>query len=831
MQTPDTTNKMFQLAEEMVCTSNEAIFLTGKAGTGKTTFLKYIKETCEKNLAVVAPTGVAAINAGGTTIHSFFQLPFTPFNYNDTSLFFGKLKINNERRQVFRQLELLIIDEISMVRADLLDAIDALLRHFRFRHSEPFGGVQVLMIGDMYQLSPVVKEDEWSIISANYKSQYFFDSRVMQQAPPIHIAFDKIYRQKDQAFVNLLNQVRHNVQSEYVSHQLEKLFQPDYVLSQKDEHIILTTHNYKADAVNNQRLSELKTRTYTFKAKIEGEFSDRNFPAEEQLHLKEGARVMFVKNDTEKVRRYFNGKIGVIKKITNDEIAVLCPGDENEIEVQRETWENIRYTINKITQQVEEEVVGAFTQYPLRLAWAVTIHKSQGLTFDKVIIDAGAAFSPGQVYVALSRCTNMEGIILLSAIPKNRLANDNRIIEFSQTESPQDKLHELLEIAKHRYQQKILLEIFDFGVIVNDAGAFYEATKKNEEAFNPDLLIAIEKLINSYKALYSIGIRFCNYMKGKFDSLQFPEQSEELQTKIKAAVLYFKKEMITLRNDFKNLSGVTDSKTLAKEYNENYKNLYLHTSIKYHLILSCTHGFSVSNYYKARKNFVAPSITVNAYATASASGGETSEHPQLYQLLRTLRDDICTKKNIPVYLVASGKTLHELVTYLPQAPNELLKISGFGKKNVEKYGSEFLKIIQAYSSEHNLSSSIDQKIPKRERKVKSNEEKKPASHKITFDLYKQGFNVEDIAKERNFAVSTIQGHLATAVGEGAIEPEHFISKEKIDIIIEKSHSIQTTDLGVLRSELGNEFSFFELRLALQYHKLNEANTTSFNTIN
>lgn len=376
----DSTNKIFQIAEEMVCGSNANIFLTGKAGTGKTTFLRHIKSVCDKNLAVVAPTGVAAINAGGTTIHSFFQLPFAPFNYNDTSVFFGRLKINSERRLVFRQLELLIIDEISMVRADLLDAIDAVLRHFRFRHHEPFGGVQVLMIGDMYQLSPVVKEEEWSHIGTNYQSHYFFDSRVLKNTPPVHIAFDKIYRQQDQRFVNLLNAVRNNSLDAEDLRLLQSLYNPHYKPNDDEDHIILTTHNNKADIINKERLDALKGKTFSFAAKIEGEFADKNFPADEQLQLKVGARIMFIKNDTEKVRRYFNGKIGTVTNISNEKIYVQCKGDEDEIEVSIETWQNIRYGVNKETQAIDEDVVGSFKQYPLRLAWAVTIHKSQGLT-------------------------------------------------------------------------------------------------------------------------------------------------------------------------------------------------------------------------------------------------------------------------------------------------------------------------------------------------------------------------------------------------------------------------------------------------------------------
>ncbi len=818
MQTPDTTNKMFQVAEEMVCGSNASIFLTGKAGTGKTTFLKYIKKVCDKNLAVVAPTGVAAINAGGTTIHSFFQLPFTPFNYNDTALFFGKLKINSERRQVFRQLELLIIDEISMVRADLLDAIDVLLRHFRFRYAEPFGGVQALMIGDMYQLSPVVRDEEWSLILGNYRSHYFFDSRVMQQAPPVHIAFDKIYRQQDERFVNLLNQVRNNILDTEGSKLLEKLYQPHFQPSEDDEHIILTTHNNKADAVNRERLSLLTTKSHLFTAKIDGEFSDRNFPAEEQLVLKEGARVMFLKNDTEKIRRYFNGKIGVITKITNEEIFVLCSGDEDEIEVKKETWKNIRYTINKTNQQLEEDVLGSFTQYPLRLAWAVTIHKSQGLTFDKVIIDAGAAFTPGQVYVALSRCTNMEGVVLLSAIPKHRLANDNRIVEFSQSEVAHDRLQDLLQKAKQVYQQKVVLDIFDFSIIENDAQLFLENTRKNANAFNEDLLPALEKLLEIFKDLQKVAIKFCHFMKEKFVSDVYPEQNEELQAKIKAAVVHFKKEMIQLRTFFKGIKAVTDSKMIAKEFNNDYKNLYLQTALKYHYIFACADGFSITGYYNAKKEFVAPFVSVNAYATASAPQNIQSPHPQLYQELRALRDELCNRNNIPVYLVASGKTLDELVMYLPQTKTELQKISGFGKVNVEKYGDKFLNIIQLFCQTNNLSSQIDKKIPKRERKKKDPEDTKEASYKISLALFKEGLSVAEIAQKRNFAVSTIEGHLATSVGDGDIDPVIFINAEKMQQILDEQALIAEQGMIAAKNKLGDDFSFFDIRLAMQHLK-------------
>jgi energy-coupling factor transporter ATP-binding protein EcfA2 len=819
---PDMNNKMFQIAEEMVCGSNASIFLTGKAGTGKTTFLKHIKTITEKNLAVVAPTGVAAINAGGTTIHSFFQLPFTPFNYNDTALFFGRLKINNERRQVFRRLELLIIDEISMVRADLLDAIDMMLRHFRFNYNDPFGGVQVLMIGDMYQLSPVVKDEEWSLVSSNYKSHYFFDSRVMQQSPPVHIAFDTIYRQQDEQFVKLMNKVRHNELDEESAGVLEKLYQPHFQPTASDEHIILTTHNNKADFINKDRLSKLDTPAFTFSAKIEGEFSDRNFPTEEQLVLKTGARVMFIKNDTGKTRRYFNGKIGVVTRIEDEIIFVQCTGDEEEIEVKKEKWENIRYTINKTNQQLEDDVLGSFTQYPLRLAWAVTIHKSQGLTFEKVIIDAGAAFAAGQFYVALSRCTNLDGVILLSSIPTKRLTTDDRVVQFSKNVVLGDRLQHLLLEAKINYQQKILLQTFDFSLLINDAKAVVEITRKQAEAFNEDIIPSLEKLVERIAALQDVAVRFKHFMKAKFSDL-YPELNEELQKKIIAAVGHFKKELIDVRSLLINIKAVTDSKTIAKEYNEGYKNLYLQAAMKYHLLLAFSDGFSVAKYYKAKREFVAPQFSINAYAAASFEHTSTSEHPQLHKQLRNIRDEICNKNDTPVYMVASGKTLDELAMYLPQTKAELQKISGFGKVNTEKYGSRFLEVIQEYCTENNLQSQIDKKIPKRERKKKDDTAQKVGTHKITLALFKEGKGVDEIAKTRNLAVSTIQSHLATCVGDGDIDPFLFISEEKVQTILKEYELITEEGMTAAKTKFGDDVTYFDLKLATQYHRLQNKN--------
>jgi hypothetical protein len=825
---PDASNTMFQVAEELVCGSSATVFLTGKAGTGKTTFLRHIKSVCNKNLAVVAPTGVAAINAGGTTIHSFFQLPFGPFNFNETSSFFAKLKINNERRLVFRQLELLIIDEISMVRADLLDAIDVVLRHFRFRHNEPFGGVQVLMIGDMFQLSPVVKDDEWALISNNYRSHYFFDSRVMVQAPPVHIAFEKIYRQQDERFVALLNQVRHNTLDTANYALLETLYQPHFEPSAEDDHIILTTHNAKADTINREQLARLNGRSFTFSAKIDGEFADRNFPTDAELHLKIGARVMFIKNDTEKVRRYFNGKIGEVTRIDGDTIFVQCKDDADEIEVRKETWKNIRYSVDHSTQKLDEDVMGSFTQYPLRLAWAVTIHKSQGLTFDRVVIDAGAAFAPGQVYVALSRCTNLEGIVLLSAVPRHRLANDPRVVQFAETEVQQENLPALLRQARHGYQQKVLLEVFDVALLLNDAQLFSELLQKHEDSFNEDLPAQMDAIIGQLNGLQEIAGRFGNFMRARFDSEEYPEDNEELQSKIRGAVGHFRKELNSVRTAYGALTAVTDSKMIAKEFNEGLKNLHLQTSLKAHIIGAFEAGFSLARYYTAKRTFTAPSFSVNAYAAAAGSDEPASEHPQLHHQLRQLRNELCDKFNIPVYMVASGKTIDELVTYLPQTKAELQKISGFGKVNVEKWGPQFLQVVTDYCAEKGLESRIATKVAaKKERKPKDETAvAKEPTYKITLTLFREGKTVAEIARQRSLATGTIESHLAAAVGLGEIDATAFTTQEKLQRILKEADAIADEGLTAVKIRLGDDVSYFDIKLALQYGKKQKEGTPS-----
>ncbi|HEY0750610.1 MAG TPA: helix-turn-helix domain-containing protein, partial [Chitinophagaceae bacterium] len=588
--------------------------------------------------------------------------------------------------------------------------------------------------------------------------------------------------------------------------------------SDKDDHIILTTHNHSADRINSERLANLSAPGYIFKATVEGDFSEKNYPADRDLVLKMGARVMFIKNDVEKDKRYFNGKIGTIVKLSSNDIIVKCNNDDYEITVPRETWRNIRYTINKTNQQLEEDVLGTFSQYPLRLAWAVTIHKSQGLTFDRVVIDAGAAFAPGQVYVALSRCTNLEGVVLLSQIPKNRLANDYRVVQFSANQLAQERLQELLLTAKRKYQQKILLELFDFTVLHKESKDFIGLVKSHEKDFNESLLGQLDVLKDSMSSLEQVGINFARYMNQKFlDELSL-DQNVELQDKIKAAVQHFKTALINLRDQMNALKPVTDSKTVAREFNESFKTLYINTALKYHMILSAVHGFSIDAYAAAKKSFRSPGVTMNAYAAATTTQDQASPHPDLYKQLKSLRDDICNKQNKPIYLVANSRSLMELSTYLPQTKDQLQKISGFGKTNVEKYGDIFLECINEYCAANNLSSSIETKKPKRERKERKEPSSKIPTYHITLDLYKQGMSLEEIAKQRGLALSTIQSHIAKSVSEGTLDPLLFTTKEKLDKILELDQSDFEKGLTHILNKLGKEYAYFDIKLALEYKR-------------
>jgi PIF1-like helicase/Helix-turn-helix domain/HRDC domain/Helicase len=825
----DTDNEMFQLAIQLVNQSNRNIFLTGKAGTGKTTFLKYIRENCPKQIAVVAPTGVAAINAGGVTIHSFFQLPLSPFIPETRGLGFSgnnegvtnrhslisRLRFNSDKKKVLQQLELLIIDEISMVRCDTLDAIDTVLRHIRQQPSERFGGVQVLFIGDMLQLPPVIKEQEWNLLSEYYGGQYFFDSKVLQEDPPVYIEFNKIYRQSDQHFIDLLNRVRNNELDEDGMKALESRFKPTFRRSKQDGYIILTTHNNKASEINTRELASLDSKLFSYEAEVQEEFSDRAYPAEEILHLKIGAQVMFLRNDAaDKGKRYFNGKIGIISKLEAEKIVVQCDGETVEIEVQKEKWENIRYTLNKTTRQLDSDVLGSFTQYPLRLAWAITIHKSQGLTFEKAIIDAGEAFAPGQVYVALSRCTNLEGMVLQSRVRSSSLFSDTRIVEFSQQSASSGQLQKELAVARKNYQQTILLLTFDFATTINSGKELMEYLREHTSSFNPESFSWAEELLEKLGKLQDMVKKFQVQLQSLFQRPESPEENPPLQERIKAAASYFVTELGSLIQFIQQSPAVTDSRLHSKEYNESIREVFAQLAMKKFMLEGFNGKFETETFHRRKQKFLLPSIAINAYAGASQKRIE-SPHPGLHQQLRKLRDSICSRKDVPIYIVAGSNTIDEMAMYLPQSLTELRKISGFGDAKIQQYGQQFLDVIFAYSQENNLSSLIHEKSPKRERKERTGPAKKKSdTYAESFRLYKEGKSIADIAKERNLTSNTIEGHLAKFIRRGDISIHELVSREKFILIEAALKDFDGTSTGPVKQKLPNEISFGEIKMVM-----------------
>ena len=806
------TTPYYQLAHDFALFTNRSIFLTGKAGTGKTTFLHNLKKATKKQMAVVAPTGVAAINAGVTTMHSFFQLPFTPFipTVEGRRNLIEKMKMQGNRRKVLQELELLVIDEISMVRADVLDSVDTILRHVRYRNNEPFGGVQVIFIGDMFQLSPVATDEEWRFLSQYYKSPYFFHSQAILQQQPIYIELDKIFRQTNSEFIRVLNEVRNNCLSDSGLKLLQSRYNPLFVAPHDDTFITLTTHNYKADQINAEELSKIKGRIYTFDAEIQGDYPEKSYPTEKKLELKIGAKVMFLKNDTETPRRFFNGKIGVVESIDEDIINIKCPGDFEAIELSKAVWENIRYSTNPTTKQIEEDELGKFIQYPLRLAWAITIHKSQGLTFDKAVIDAGAAFAAGQVYVALSRCRSLEGMVLLSKINPSTIQNDSQIVEHERNKLPLEVLELQLDESRNTYRSFILLQLFDFKNIVGQTSRLLTETKDVESSFNEETLPYLNDLLRQGQALQEVAAKFQGQLQRIFDSR--PVNEEYLQERIAAAIDFFMEKIQNLAETLRQSPAVSDSRTNASDYNENIKMIFSNITQKIFLMKGLKFKFSVEEYFILKNTFTQPEFIVNAYAKTSSTKKLTSQQPELYRRLLTVRNQLCEPRDLPIYLVAGSQTLNEMSDYLPQNEKELLQISGFGPAKVEKYGHAFLEVIQAYCKEHKLESLMHEKqTTKRERK-----EKKPVGEtfRTSLEQFKVGKSIEEIAFSRNLAKTTIIGHLERYIVSNELSIEEFVSLDKRQKAMEMIKN--GTETGSIFEMLSTFLDYTEVKMFMAW---------------
>lgn len=595
----------YELAELYANNTNRCMFITGKAGTGKTTFLKHLRDTTTKNIAVVAPTGVAAINAEGVTIHSFFQLPTRPFPPTQEAyrLLFAEQRIRNRKRRLFKNLEILIIDEISMVRADVLDAIDAVLQHYRNRR-QPFGGVQVIMFGDLFQLSPVVRSgEEEQLMRTYYQGPYFFNSLVMQNNSIIYIEFDHIYRQQNQQFVDILNEVRNNHLSPQSKALLNTRYIPDYQNTDSDFHITLTTHNNIANSINEKQLDKLQTQTFQFEARIKDIFPENIYPADQNLEVKVGARVMFIKNDDSPEKRYYNGKIGIVSEIDEEEGIITVECGSEVIQTARTTWENIRYQEDIETGKIEEETLGSFTQFPLRLAWAITIHKSQGLTFDNVIIDAANAFAAGQVYVALSRCRSLEGIVLTSSLDNVRLTNDNSVIEYTQNQPDIEQTRQQFALSKAQYKLNLLIEIYDLKQANHVIDQMIDLVT-NAKSFNSISIKFLHSLSDSITQHIATTEKFQRQLAQIIISDK--PDNDFLTQRLTAAANYFKPILEQFILKLRTMPCRTKNQQDAKDFGELLIELYIMVLKKIHLMTVTAQSPNIPDYFKGRESFHAP---------------------------------------------------------------------------------------------------------------------------------------------------------------------------------------------------------------------------------
>lgn len=746
------------IASKFINNTNKNIFLTGKAGTGKTTFLRHIIQQTHKKAVIVAPTGIAAINAGGVTLHSLFQLPFGTFipqnqtnnsfhafKVNDPSSIMRNMHMNETKRKLIRELELLIIDEVSMLRADLLDAIDMVLRYIRFKKNIPFGGVQVLFIGDLLQLPPVIKNEEWELLKSFYKSIFFFDARVLHHEKPVYIELDKIYRQADATFILLLNNLRNNKVTKEDIALLNNYYKPEFKPSATENYITLTTHNYKAINLNKVLLQELKGKSYYFEATIEDEFNEFAYPVEKNLELKIGAQIMFVKNDPTGAQRFFNGKIGIVSNISGKGIEVALENTTKPILLEKYEWKNIKYSLHKSTNEIEEIVTGTFIQYPVKLAWAITVHKSQGLTFEKAIIDIGDAFAAGQVYVALSRLKSLDGLVLSSPINYNGISQDSKVEAYSKTKSEQENLNELVEKEAALFLKNYLSHCFQFGSLINTLEEHIQSYSKNEKKSAKqkyyDWAVKLKHKLDEIKPHADTFLQQVAYIIGKKE----PGYLELLDKRVNAAKEYFSPV-------FKNISALIFEhieKVKPEKKIKSYLNELLELEMPFYEQLKFINKATVlSNVVVNNKEF--------------------------------------TKEEVNKIWIDNDR-IEQINKALLMPERETQEINKPAKEKRERKPRE------------NRSSLKGEKFDTKEE---------------SFKLLKQGNTIIEIAKLRGMAISTIESHLTFYITKGHLNAEQFMSKEKIQSIIAVSKNLNTFNSGPIKQELGDDYSYGEIKFAI-----------------
>lgn len=712
------------LAWNIIEKTSANLFLTGKAGTGKTTFLKRLKELSPKRMIVLAPTGIAAINAGGMTIHSFFQLPFSPYVPGTT---FGsgeqkRYQFSKLKRNIIRSIDLLVIDEISMVRSDLLDAIDSVLRQYRKRHDLPFGGVQLLMIGDLQQLAPVVTPQEEHLLGQHYDTPFFFSSNALKQVGYLTVELKKIYRQQDEQFISLLNQIRENKASEATLQALNQRYIPNFVPPKEGNYIRLTTHNAPAQYINEQQLAALPAQSFSFTADIEGDFPETSYPADFKLTLKPGAQVMFIKNDPQ--HRFYNGMIGEVIGVKTDEngskIIVRSKDSGEEFDLEKMEWTNAKYTLNEKTKEIEETVEGKFMQYPLRLAWAITIHKSQGLTFEHAIIDASHSFTHGQTYVALSRCKTLEGMVLSEPLSRGAIISSQTVDAFSsQLTAPTQEQISSLEL---QYIIYCISELFDFYSI---RASYEHLMRCLVEFFNgkyPRVVSEYQKLQVVLKSLIAVSDKFRVQYTGMLARNPDVRQAE-LQDRIHKGAMYFLDKIGILIDLIRKSNLDTDNKVARKQFEDRFSVFSEDVKLKERLLkYECSAEFTVTDYLKKKAQF----LLLDADASSDSGSGRKSRRQK--------------------------------------KPNE-------------------------------------PKVPK------------TPTREISYNLYKQGMTLEQIAAERGFVKDTIAGHLASYVKEGKIGLRALISSahEKKIRDFMKAHP-ELEHFSEIKEALGAGIDYYEIKL-------------------
>ncbi|MGJ8592569.1 MAG: helix-turn-helix domain-containing protein [Aquaticitalea sp.] len=806
------TNKELDLAHRFVNNTNQCVFLTGKAGTGKTTFLHDLKKNSLKQMVVVAPTGVAAINAKGVTIHSFFQMPFGPILPDSDSApstgfnrKFSKTKIN-----IIKSMDLLVIDEISMVRADLLDAIDRTLKRFRNKH-KVFGGVQVLMIGDLQQLSPVIKDNEWQLLKNYYRTGYFFSSHSYQQCNAITIELKHIYRQENPEFITILNEIRTNKLSQASADELNKRYRKDFRPDPNEGYIALTTHNNRAEQVNTVELGLLDSKVRTYKAKIQGKFPEFAFPNQEALELKVGAQVMFIKNDSSPEKRYFNGKIGKVILLDKDEVIISCPDDDFNIVTTAEVWENINYTVNAETKAITEDKIGSFTQMPLRLAWAITIHKSQGLTFEKAIIDAQGAFAHGQTYVALSRCKSLEGLVLKSKIHSNQIINDQQVTSFTQIAEGQQPDESALELAKLKFQLDSIHEIFDFYEFLYPINRLLDIFYKNRGSIQGNVDAPLIAIKNGITDFLKVSHNFNHQLHQLCETGEQPEINATVQERFKKAIAYFKLNTETNIIEYlKKLNYATDNKAIEQSLTNNLDIIEELLSVKVSYFNGFVQNFSSQKFLELRSKAVFLKKDKPKKTRKSVIDGTVNI--ELFELLRELRNDIAKENDLVHYQVFTQKALYEICEVLPINKKQLLEINGFGKVRVEKYGRQILEVIRDYCDENDIETQENFSID--EPQTSTRKVQKGESNKISLELYQSGKSISDIAHERELNENTIFTHLAKFIPTGEIKITDLISDSHYQQLMEIIPKFKYENLSDLKHQLDDKYSYNDIRLVL-----------------